>query len=482
MFMSMHVVGVVMGWLLLFKTGTVSSNGLPTGGEPLKILFDACCDSCPSTFDAVLKFYGDLECETELETAAIHKFLSPLQLKNLTTLYTRDINTTIMENRRQMLLSPGKSSTAKRPKDGQETYGGCSIHDSLSSVEERYALSQLRDSRSKPLDRTAVLPKWSQNYKTSEDIEAELLSKIRNKVVVFAGDSTLRQQFGHFWSARLDAMPTPTVTEDSAFQWLKNLTRDMLPHDSAPNASHLPLGHICNTPQPSDWEFHYTGGESDAGYRQNEHTTSVYFEKHNATLVFDFKKHTFTRMDRWRIAKRYGTPHQAPDVLIVSPGLHDCFWSGSIDLGTMYHANAAKAFLAYTAAHLPAQTQLIWLSTQIPPARVTSQKYLRCVQTINAVAQAESLENGWFTYVDQTALTRVVGNVIALNKHTGRGKVGGDEKLPVPAWLAIGENNITAKDLSRDNVHYTHTGVGRIVNDLLASTLNCVWDREPNRS
>ena len=119
------------------------------------------------------------------------------------------------------------------------------------------------------------------------------------------------------------------------------------------------------------------------------------------------RRHAFREYDRWLITRRFSTI--APDVLIVSTGLHDCYWNESLALGAEYHAAQTRAYLSFLSAYLPKKTRLIWLSAQMsmgphsdfklpsPPDAdwyrklaaffPSSREHMRCVQAVNRVAE-----------------------------------------------------------------------------------------------
>jgi hypothetical protein len=223
------------------------------------------------------------------------------------------------------------------------------------------------------------------------DLSPGILSAFRDKWIYVHGDSTTRQQCQHFVGAMLNVRVE--------FEEFKECMRG---HG---NASCPDADMRNNAAQPLDWDFLYTGSKYNAG--ENEHTLSMYVRKLNTTFTCDWKMNTFRRYDRWLLKKRFQL--EAPDLYIVSAGLHECFWPSSLKMGGAYHALQAETLFEYLSAFLPAKTKLVWLSGQ----RCIKANYEQglCLKTVNAAARQLAAKHD-VAFVDRENFTSEIANIV----------------------------------------------------------------------
>jgi hypothetical protein len=157
---------------------------------------------------------------------------------------------------------------------------------------------------------------------------------------------------------------------------------------------------------PLDWEYWYPGPKN----RDKAHTLSMYVRSLNATVTCDWKMHAFRKYDRWLLKKRFQL--EAPDLYLVSPGLHDCFWTGSLNMGDSYHALQVETFLEYLNAFLPDKTRLVWLSAQRWISLNSEQE--QCTKTLNAAAKQSAAKHS-VAFVDREAFTSGVAHIVSDN-------------------------------------------------------------------
>jgi len=225
------------------------------------------------------------------------------------------------------------------------------------------------------------IPMDSTNNSTSFESTFGSLSVFRDKWIYMHGDSTMRQQCQTFVEA--------VVGTKTDFYEFKECMR---------NGSSCPSGskaYTFQTHQAYDWEFHYFG---PPWFYHPEKTVSFYFPSLNATLTCDWKFHIFRRYDRWLLKRRFQL--EAPDLYIVSPGLHDCFWRYPAGLGGGYHALEADTLMEYLSAFMPDRTKLMWLSAQIS----TGGNVAGCVKDVNAAARQAAVKHS-VTFIDRGNFT-----------------------------------------------------------------------------
>ena len=436
------------------------------------------------SFDELLCAVGDLQGESEAEAAQCERFATLGELTRMALTYG-GADATPRQHRRN-------SQCSAVPEPVWSVDGtGKSLR--LSDSTSRFALQSPVDVMSAPR-----ADHWMQSEQRRwiHDL-LQPGGALRDRWLYFMGDSTMRQDYSYLLNALRRQVRQNRAQETSAlsFDRMKAVARGQLSFDEGPNAS----ASMCHSlQQPSDWEYHYPGPI----YGINERTTTFRLHDANLTLTFDWKMHVFRRYDRWILARRFA--RSAPDVLIVSAGLHDCFWNESRALGPEYHKEQVRAYLAFLAAHLPASTALLWVSTQVSIGPLSGgvlpleqnavtegnalrhrsrlfsdgspSAHLRCVQAVNHAAAAASRDEGWFAYVDRERVTHALAS-FAVHGHPPIAAVGGVGSLG-PLWVPHGSGttaNARASLLTTDGVHYSeNNSVLETLNHYLRSALGCV--------
>ena len=335
---------------------------------------------------------------------------------------------------------------------------------------------------------------------------------MRDRWIYVAGDSTLRQQFGLILEhlRRHSSLRLHNRSHDElSFDQLRAVTRGEVRYaDAAAMASRSFNGtnesnlvQCRSIPQPTDWEYRYPGPTIGP----NEKTTSMRLREENVTLTFDWKMHVFRRYDRWLLTRRFA--RTAPDVLVISAGVHDCFWNESHSLGPEHHRQEALAALSYLAAHLPSTTELVWVSAPVNVGsysdytlptqaanfwamdrrtrsffhRGAGPAHLRCVQAINRVAADAAREEGWFTFVDRELLTHAVAHLALRGRppHGADSSGEANEQGSMPQWRPAGATaDDRASIFSQDGVHYSEaSNTIRVIDHYLREALACVLAR-----
>jgi len=216
---------------------------------------------------------------------------------------------------------------------------------------------------------------------------SERFSAFRDKWIYMHGDSTLRQQCQAF----VEVVANVSAGHDDFKECMRS------------GGATCPKGlSYVHVKQPQDWEFRY-GGFTMWG--KHGRTLSLYIPSLNTTLTCDWKMHIFRKYDRWLLKKRFQL--QAPDLYIVSPGMHDCSWDRSREMGPAYHALQAETFFEYLDAFLPDETRLVWLSAQqsanFKPGG--GEEHQNCISAVNTAARKLAAERS-VTFVDREPLTR----------------------------------------------------------------------------
>jgi hypothetical protein len=343
------------------------------------------------TWSDLFKRSGDLADETETLKAQQSRFITPAELEHEKG---RVMNGEAGRSRTHPLGSAATMNCGASP-NLRLSYSGGQIHyeDTTSTY---------------PTTVDIPLQTDKQLFEPSSDI----LSVFRDKWIYIQGDSTTRQQCQHFVGAMLN------VSVD--FEDFKDCVRN--------DGSTCPNTDLRNNiEQPRDWEFLYKG----PGYGANEHTLTMYVRRLNTTLTCDWKMHAFRRYDRWLLKQRFQL--EAPDLYIVSAGLHDCFWAGSLNMGGAYHALQAETFLEYLNAFLPDKTKFIWLSAQQSISLNYDQG--QCIKSINGAARQSAAKHS-VAFVDRENFTSEIANMVNDN-HKIRCHVSNDGIHLKPAFTEI---------------------------------------------
>ena len=445
------------------------------------------------SFDELLCAVGDLQDESGAEEAQVNRFATLGEL-------TRMASTHGGAHARQHRHASQCSAVPEPVWTVEDSGKSIRLRDETS----RFALRSPVDVTSAP---HAVRSMLSEQRRWINDM-LQSGGALRGRWIYFMGDSTMRQDYAYLLNALRRQVRQQhgqeTHTSPLSFDRMKAVARGQLRFDEGSNASTS----MCHSlQQPSDWEYHYPGPV----YGVNEMTTTFRLHDANLTLTFDWKMHVFRRYDRWLLSRRFA--RAAPDVLVVSAGLHDCFWNESRALGPEYHKEQVRAYLAFLAAHLPASTELLWASAQVsigplsggklPLLRATDDNalrlrsrlfsdgspsaHLRCVQAVNHAAAAASRDEGWFVYVDRERVTHALAS-FAVHGHppnsTG-GRAGGGSSSFGPSWLPHGSGttaNARASLLTKDGVHYSEdSSVLATLNHYLRSALGCVLSRSDGK-
>ena len=446
------------------------------------------------SFADMLCAYGDLGDESDVEAAQRERFATLDELKSMSASYA--------------------STAAATQRRRRSHYAECNaVPEPVWRVDDSRATLQMHDATSRfalPLPVDIAAPRRPGDSLRSEQRRwaSELLQSsrgaLRNRWIYFMGDSTMRQHYGFLLNElhRQSRMQRTQASHTTiSFDKLKAITRGQLRYTEGPNAT---VSMCRSLRQPMHWEYRYPGPV----YGDNEMTTTFRLPTANLTLTFDWKMHIFRRYDRWLVARRFS--QGAPDVLVVSAGMHDCFWNESRALGAEYHKEETRVLLAFLAASLPRSTALLWVSTQVSIGpfsgdtlpivdraddnearrrysaffRGDTAARLRCVRAVNQAAATASREEGWFAYVDRERMTHALAS-FALHGHpppdcADRG-CADDFESSGPWWFPNGSDttaNTRARLLTRDGVHYSEdNNVFATLDHYLRSALGCVLSR-----
>lgn len=418
---------------------------------------------CPGvSFRALLCRVGDLE-EGPLEAAQSHRFATFGELAALRATYAAGSR-------------PRRSTQCDAIPEPSWSVDNRSLY--FSDATSRFALRT-------PVDMVNLAPASGNAF---DELERHWASRqrLRDRWIYMLGDSTMRQLFGHLVDVLRQRGPEGQAA--ISFEQLKSMARSEADFNVS-GVRQCPTLH-----QPAGWDYRYPG----PSFGKNEKTTTLHLPDRNLTLTFDWKMHIFRRYDRWLLKRRFASA--APDVLIVSPGLHDCAWNESNALGPEYHALQARTLVSLLTALLPPSTELVWMSAQVglrpysngrlPPhdslsarlARasqftVQGTAHLRCIQALNRVgAEAGATGTGQLTFVDRERVTRDIAHLAV----HGRGRSRHNDGEATASWQPPDTAEERSLLLTSDGTHY-QSNVIRVLGHYLRSALGCVMRSEPRQ-
>jgi hypothetical protein len=322
-----------------------------------------------STWSDLIERTGDLDDETDILQAQKSRMISTAELEE--------------EKRRVMNGEAGRSRSHPL---GSAATKNCGASPALHLDYDGDGRIHYEDTTSTyPTTVDIPLQPKEQLFSPSPD----LLSAFRDKWIYVHGDSTSRQQCQHFVGALLNIRIEFDEFKDCMRYGSRCPDVDMQNHAE----------------QPLDWDFLYTGSKYHAG--GNEHTLTMYVRRLNTTFTCDWKMNSFRRYDRWLLKKRFHL--EAPDLYIVSAGLHECAWPASLEMGGAYHALQVETFFEYLSAFLPAKTNIVWLSAQL--SIKTNPENQVCLNTVNEAARQSAAKHD-VAFVDrENFTTEIVGLV-----------------------------------------------------------------------
>lgn len=237
---------------------------------------------------------------------------------------------------------------------------------------------------------------------------AQDLSALRDKWVYMYGDSTMRQQCQDL-AERLSDIAAPSSNEE-----FRKCQQIACPIQGATGYS---------TTWPLDWEWHYHcgSGSPDPAWNITKTTATWFWQAWNLTLTCDWKMHIFRRHDRWLLKRRFAL--EAPDIFIVTAGMHDCSWKVPLDMGREYNALQVRVLFGYLNAFLPATTKLLWLSAQLTINQAGNRLFQKCISGVNDAARTEAIAHN-VTFVDKEHITgrliKLLDQRSSLGEHLSR--------------------------------------------------------------
>ena len=158
--------------------------------------------------------------------------------------------------------------------------------------------------------------------------------------------------------------------------------------DAAPGGAAFgkkePLSKFSHVNKPNDWDLHFPNVVSRdckpldlsqpvpaaardlRGYGEQDES-EWHYPHINVTLTYSFKQYIWQRYDRW-LLRKYFAKRGAPDIFVLSPGIHDCYFFEHKCMETLfpgYMRERINVLADNMARYLPDRTKVVWIGNQI---------------------------------------------------------------------------------------------------------------------